>query len=104
MTDESRYLVALAKHLAAAYLAATAPDAILLTGSAASGESDRYSDLDLIIYYDQLPSPAQLGTARTTLQPSDRRIIASDETGATIEELKLHGVTCQVAHVANAEW
>src|SRR3954465_13782622 len=104
MTDESRYLVSLAQRIAAAYLAATAPRAILLTGSAATGESDRYSDLDLIMYYESLPSPEQCAAARATLQPSDSRIIATDETGATIEELTLHGVTCQGVHISIAGW
>lgn len=104
VTDESRYLVRLARRIADAYLASTKPDAILLTGSAATGESDRHSDLDLIIYYDRLPTPEQLAKARATLHPSDNRIIATDETGAAIEELTLHGVTCQVAHVGIASW
>src|SRR3954447_3502270 len=104
VTDESRYLQALARRIAAAYLTATSPEAILLTGSAATGESDRYSDLDLIVYYHQLPSPVQLEAAHTTLQPSASRIIASDETGSRIEELTLRGLTCQVAHISIASW
>lgn len=104
MTDESRYLMMLARRIAAAYLVAAAPEAILLTGSAATGESDRYSDLDLIVYYDRLPASEQLADARAAHHPSDSRIIASDESGSTFEELTLHGVTCQVAHVAIAAW
>jgi len=49
MTKESLYLRALAERVAAAYLAQTAPRAVLLTGSAADGRIDRYSDLDLIL-------------------------------------------------------
>jgi hypothetical protein len=104
VTDESRYLVKLAQRIADAYLAAAAPDAILLTGSAATGDSDEYSDLDLIVYYDRLPLPEHLAAARATLQPSDSRVIASDEDGSTIEELTLQGVTCQVAHLSLTAW
>src|SRR3954447_26814925 len=104
VTVESRYLVKLARRIADAYLAAAAPDAILLTGSAATGDSDRYSDLDLIVYYNRLPSPEQLAAVQATLHPADSRIIASDEDGSTIEELTLQGVTCQVAHVSIAIW
>jgi predicted nucleotidyltransferase len=41
--------------LAAAYVVHTQPRAILLVGSAATGEVDGYSDVDLILYYDLVP-------------------------------------------------
>ena len=50
MTEASKRLQSLARELAAAYLEHTRPRAILLTGSAAAGEADVYSDLDLILY------------------------------------------------------
>jgi predicted nucleotidyltransferase len=61
---ESVYLVGLAERVAEAYVAHTAPRAVLLTGSAAAGESDAYSDIDLIIYYDRPPEDAQRAAAR----------------------------------------
>ena len=32
----------------------------MLSGSAAEGESDRYSDIDMMIYYDDLPADEAL--------------------------------------------
>src|SRR5690348_4710933 len=67
MTDASRYLVALAERISAAYVLNTRPRAILLTGSAATGESDYYSDVDLIVYHDDLPSDPDLAKARAAI-------------------------------------
>ncbi len=64
MNEASRYLQRLARRVAAAYVAHAKPRAILLTGSAAAGESDSYSDVDLIAYYDARPNDAQRAAAR----------------------------------------
>jgi predicted nucleotidyltransferase len=85
MTEASRYLLALAEHVAAAYLAHTAPRSILLTGSAADGTSDYYSDLDLIAYYDRLPTDDQLAAARGLLRVTAFRA-ASDRNKEWSEE------------------
>ena len=55
MNEESLHLQSLARALADAYVEDAGPRAILLTGSAATGDADRYSDLDLIVYHDVLP-------------------------------------------------
>jgi hypothetical protein len=94
----------LAQQIAAAYLAHTAPRAILLTGSAAEGLSDDFSDLDLIIYYDELPAADALSAARTALAARDNRVLTSDENASSLEEFLLHGVTCQVAHLTITIW
>jgi predicted nucleotidyltransferase len=53
--------VALAKRNANIYLSHCAPRAILLTGSAARGLADCYSDIDMIVYYNgALPTDEQL--------------------------------------------
>ena len=104
MTDASRYLVALATQVAAAYVAQTRPCALLLTGSAAEGTSDAFSDLDLIAYYHQLPSPDQLAAARGSLQATNIRASSGPETDSFLEEYVLHGVACQVAHLTIVAW
>ena len=50
------YLLALARRNAAVYATHLQVRAILLMGSAAEGQSDFFSDLDMAIYYDELPS------------------------------------------------
>jgi hypothetical protein len=102
--DASRHLVALAERVAAGYVAETGPRAILLTGSAAEGESDCFSDLDLIAYYDRLPSPDQLAAVHELVQATDVRAPSGQETEAFLEEYLLQGVQCQVAHLTIAGW
>jgi hypothetical protein len=49
-------LQALAQRLADAYVAQVQPAAVQLVGSAASGDADEYSDLDMLVYYDEVPA------------------------------------------------
>jgi hypothetical protein len=74
MTNASRRLTLLARRVGAAYLSEAGPQAILLVGSAAGGVSDDSSDLDLILYYDRLPSEARVVAARVGLQAMDFRV------------------------------
>lgn len=104
MTDASRFLVALATEMAAIYATHARPRAILLTGSAATGESDEFSDLDLIMYYERPPSAEQLAAAQATLRVSDLRLNLDLETGSAMEMYVLGGVECQVAHLPIAKW
>jgi hypothetical protein len=67
VTDADRYLRAVAQRVAAAWIDHTRPRALLLTGSAAAGGSDGHSDVDVVAYYDALPSPESLRTVRDAL-------------------------------------
>lgn len=100
----SAYLVALARKLAVAYLQHTQPTAILLTGSAAEGTSDYYSDLDLILYYTALPSEAQIASARAANGGIDFRDLGPRTPTQCAEDYFVHNVECQVAHITCAAW
>ncbi len=104
VTEASRSLIALAKRVAAEYVVQTGPRAILLTGSAAEGISDSFSDLDLIVYYDRLPSPDDLAAGRASLQATNIRTSSGEEPNSFLEEYVLQGVECQVAHLTIAAW
>lgn len=104
MAEASRYLCELAAQVAAGYVAKSGPHAILLTGSAAEGLGDYFSDLDLIAYYDRLPSDDQLAAARELVHATDVRASTGGESEAFIEEYVLHGVECQVAHIMISSW
>jgi len=92
------HLRTLARHLAHSYRTFTQPRAILLVGSAATGDADAYSDLDLILYYDELPQQQALTAARQQLGAERFRISGQDEDGYG-ERFYLSGVECQVAHL-----
>lgn len=103
-TPASRTLRDLARTLAQPYAALPQCRAIILTGSAADGESDTYSDLDMILYYDALPSEEQLAAASETNKGEKRRhMIPPSETGA-IDTYLVNGIDCQFAHITVAEW
>lgn len=76
----------------------------MLTGSAATGLSDAFSDLDLILYYERPPSAEQLAAVHATLQRSDLRVTSDHETDSAMEMYVLQGVECQVAHLPIAKW
>jgi hypothetical protein len=104
VTEASRHLVGLAGRVAAEYADQTGPRAILLTGSAAKGVSDYFSDLDLIAYYARLPSPDQLAAARASIHATNIHASPVQELDSTLEEYVLQGVECQVAHLTIAAW
>ena len=60
---------ALVDGLKDAYLPETRPRAMLLVGSAVTGELDGYSDVDLLLYHDAVPSEAELEAARGVVGP-----------------------------------
>ena len=70
-------------------------------GSAATGDADGYSDLDLLLYYEELPHDQTLAEARAELGAERFRISGRDETGVG-ERFYVGGVQCQVAHVTIA--
>jgi len=99
-------LRALARRLADSYIAHTSPRAILLVGSAATGGADEYSDLDLLVYHDQVPperavaeTPRELGTERYSGTPWSDDSCEPDERGYS-ERYCLGGIECQVGHMS----
>jgi hypothetical protein len=103
-TDASQRLRRLGRELADVYVAHTRPAAILLTGSAALGEADFYSDLDLILYYDALPGEDAFEAARTAAGARDVNFFGP-KTDATYPEYYYRdGIQCQLAHETVASW
>ena len=103
VTPESTRRLELARRIVPAY-AARGLRAAILTGSAAEGISDIHSDLDLIAYYDALPSNEALRDARERLGAANVREIAPREEDAFAEQFELDGVVVQIAHTTIAGW
>jgi predicted nucleotidyltransferase len=100
MSDPSAGLRALAERVSKAYLVHTRPDAILLVGSAGRGDADRYSDLDLLLYYEEATSESALAASRAELRAERARVITDpEEEGSFGERYYLGGVQCQLGHV-----
>ena len=102
MSDATAHLRTLAQRLSDAYVAHTRPRAVLLLGSAATGDADAYSDLDLLLYYDELPSEDAFAEARHEIG-AERFRGKRDETGYG-ERYFLGRLECQVGHASIAVW
>jgi predicted nucleotidyltransferase len=95
-TDRLRVL---ARRIADVLVEEIAPRSVLLTGSAATGEADFYSDVDLIVYCDELPAEERIGAVIDRVGGTDRRHIyprTEDEHG---ESFELDRLQCQLAFV-----
>jgi predicted nucleotidyltransferase len=105
MSEASARLRALARHVSETYRAHSRPDAILLVGSAGRGDADRYSDLDLLLYYEEAISESALAASREELGAERARVtIDPDEEGSFGERYYLDGIQCQLAHVTVAQF
>lgn len=104
--DPTTLLRSLARRLADAYVAGTGASAVLLVGSAATGDADFYSDLDLIVYHERVPEDDVVAAVPRQLDAESYRGIPwSDESGEPDERglgerYVLGGVECQLAHVS----
>lgn len=63
MNARTQYLMELVKRNIKGYIANPKTKAVMLTGSVAEGLCDEYSDCDVCLYYDQLPSEEELQLA-----------------------------------------
>lgn len=96
MTEASEHLRALARRLVSAY-SGLSPRAALLVGSAARGDSDESSDVDLLLYYDETPPTAALEAVRRSLGAKDVHFHVADD-GSVADFFELGGVQCQTVH------
>jgi hypothetical protein len=104
MTNESTYLLALARRNASVYQALPGACAGIVAGSVALGTSDRYSDIDTCFYYTTLPTIDELDSARRLLVGASEphTVLGSHEAGTVAQFYTLHGVECQVIHYSLA--
>lgn len=106
MTPASDYLVQLAQRVVQPYTQLPGVRAAMVTGSAAKGLSDYYSDLDLTIYYaDELPSEETLHQIRQQQGGGERKWLLGDRADHAIAEgFDLHGIEVQIGHTTIAAW
>ncbi|MBV8887097.1 MAG: nucleotidyltransferase domain-containing protein [Chroococcidiopsidaceae cyanobacterium CP_BM_RX_35] len=105
MNGRSQYLLELAKCNVKAYIVNPKVKAAMVTGSVAEGLCDEYSDIDMSIYYEKLPSEEELQLARQQNRGSERLWIIGDYSdGGFAEAYSVHGVECQFGHVTIEQW
>jgi hypothetical protein len=105
-TDPTTILRALARRVADSYIAHAESRAVLLAGSAATGDADEYSDLDLLVYYDIVPPPEVVAATPRELGAEHYRSTPwSDDSGEPDrpgygERYHLGGIECQVGLIS----
>ncbi|NJK48932.1 hypothetical protein HC931_12790 [Candidatus Gracilibacteria bacterium] len=105
MNEESQYLLKIAKQVIKTYTAHPQAKAAMVTGSVAEGICDRYSDIDMSVYYEKLPSLEELEIARLQNQGSERIWTLGDTTEEAYgEAYYVNGVECQIGHTTIALW
>ena len=105
MTDRNQYLLELVKRNVKAYIANPKTKAVMVTGSVAEGLCDEYSDCDVCLYYNELPSEEELQLARQQNQGSELLgILGNRQEGAFGESFLVNGVECQFAHATISQW
>src|SRR5258708_10329088 len=100
----SQYLLALARRNARAYAALPDTRAIIVTGSSVEGLSDFYSDLDVIVYYDKLPSEEKMLAIAQQNGGIDRKPLGERTEDEYGEAYPVFWVPCQVGHSTIAAW
>lgn len=105
MNDRTQYLLKLVKRNIKAYIANPKTKAVMVAGSVAEGLCDEYSDCDVMLYYDELPSEEELRLARQQNQGAELiEILGDRQAGAFGESFLVNGVECQFAHATIAQW
>lgn len=103
-SEASHYLLTLAKSNAQTYIALPGTKAIILVGSAAEGVSDYYSDIDMCVFYDALPSETALLAACQQNQGDSRQLFREPGQEECMEIYHVEGVECQIVHTTIAAW
>ena len=105
MADRTQYLLELVHRNVKPYLANPKTKAAMVTGSVAEGLCDEYSDCDVVLYYEELPSDDELHAARQQNPGAELiEFLGDRERGAFGESFRVNGVECQFAHTAIAQW
>ncbi|ARV60520.1 hypothetical protein BZZ01_19470 [Nostocales cyanobacterium HT-58-2] len=98
MNEANEKRLIIARQNAIAYLASSKVRAIGVAGSVARGQADMFSDIEMSIYYEELPTAQELKAAYEQNQGSDYRVY-TDEDGAILEQYFVQGIKCDFGHM-----
>jgi predicted nucleotidyltransferase len=101
MESATEHLRGLARRVVAAALELGPVRAAMLVGSAARGDADAYSDLDLLLYVDELPDGAVFDALRAAVGATSATAREPTEQFRS-EEFDLDGVRTEVSYVTLA--
>ena len=101
--DPSRHLRELARRITDVYLRHMALSGAILTGSGARGDADRYSDLDLIMYAEEVPPAEAVSAAQRELGTGPAVVLLAHGPNGFLDQFPLGGVQCQVGVIPAAD-
>lgn len=106
MTKQSRYLLQLAQKIIVPYTHLPSIQAAMVTGSAAKGLSDHYSDLDLTVYYEgSLPNDETLLQIVHEHGARERKwTMGALDSDWFAEAYDVAGIEVQIGHTTVAGW
>ena len=101
--DPSRHLRELARRITDVYLRHMVLSGAILTGSGARGDADRYSDLDLIMYAEEVPPAEAALAAQRELGAGPAVVLLAHGPNGFLDQFPLGGVQCQVGVIPAAD-
>jgi hypothetical protein len=96
MAEPTEQLRALARRITDAYLRHMTLSGAILAGSGARGDADRYSDLDLLLYAEEVPPAEAPAAARRELGAGRAVVLLAHGPNGFLDQFPLEGVQCQV--------
>ena len=102
--QNDEFLKTLAARVAAVCEEELGPAAFILTGSAADGHADLYSDLDLIVYHHTMPPEPSFTRVREKLGAENLQVLGAYGESNYIEDFWVDGVEVQLANTTVAAW
>jgi hypothetical protein len=105
MTFESAYLLKIAQRNAATIARDPNVAAVLVMGSVARGDADRFSDIDTAVYYHEPPTEADFTRIRDVAVATGGGLHGgSHERGFAVYAYADGGVRCDFAHASLGQW
>jgi predicted nucleotidyltransferase len=96
MTAATARLRGLARRITDVYAAHMPVRAALLAGSGARGDADEFSDLDLLLYGDEVPPYDAAAAAQRELGAGEAVVLLPHGEQGFLDQFPLDGVQCQV--------
>jgi predicted nucleotidyltransferase len=105
MTEASRRRLELAQNMAAFHAKDPRLQAMLVAGSVARGEADDISDIDMCLYYSELPTEAEIRALREQVGGGDYLFIFGDVTeGGLVVSYNIEGIKHDFVYVTVERW
>jgi hypothetical protein len=102
MNEETARRRALAGHIARIYGANPKARAAVALGSTARDQCDRYSDIDMTIFYETMPTDEELASSFAELGGRDLKPLGEKGADGFAETFFLEDIDCQVGHTTIA--